>query len=86
MNLVSQGNKFKGSEVYMMGQCFLGGFGEGRGGVFFENLNLFSVVLPFSLERIPTRSLSNLFAQIQLYQSLLWHLLHSNSRVFIKLE
>lgn len=84
MNLVSQGNKFKGSEVYMMGQCF-GGF-LGRGGVFFENLNLFSVVLPLSLERMPTRSLSNLFAQIQLYQSLLWHLLHSNSRVFIKLE
>lgn len=85
MNLVSQGNKFKGSEVYMMGQCFGGFFWEG-GGVFFENLNLFSVVLPLSLERMPTRSLSNLFAQIQLYQSLLWHLLHSNSRVFIKLE
>lgn len=84
MNLVSQRNKFKGSEVYMMGQCFLGAFGEG--GVFFENLNLFSVVLPLSLERMPTRSLSNLFAQIQLYQSLLWHLLNSNSRVFIKLE
>lgn len=30
-NLVSQGNKFKGSEVYMMGQCFWGVFGEGRG-------------------------------------------------------
>lgn len=65
---------------------FFGGFWGGGGAVFFENLNLFSVVLPLSLERMPTRSLSNLFAQIQLYQSLLWHLLHSNSRVFIKLE
>lgn len=32
MNLVSQGNKFKGSEVYMMGQCF-GGVFFGRGEV-----------------------------------------------------
>lgn len=31
MNLVSQGNKFKGSEVYMMGQCFGGFFWEGGG-------------------------------------------------------
>lgn len=33
MNLVSQGNKFKGSEVYMMGQCFFWGGGVWEGGV-----------------------------------------------------